>query len=132
MCSDTHGRDGTTTERHTPVAVTGLVEVVQVAMGTAHTCAVLKTGAMKCWGNGAWGDVNTTERHTPMLVHRPTGVVQAVVGQNHMCAVLHTGATQCWGSNWLGELGDGTSNGKHHKLAKVKGLTGVAQIVAAG
>lgn len=46
--------DGTNTQRTAPVAVSGLTDVVGVAGGWGHACAVFNTGAVRCWGlNGA-------------------------------------------------------------------------------
>jgi alpha-tubulin suppressor-like RCC1 family protein len=65
--------DGTTTERHTPVAVSGLAGgVAAIAAHDYHTCALTSAGGVKCWGyntSGQVGDGTTTDRH------RPVGVV---------------------------------------------------------
>ena len=47
--------DGTTTERLTPVDVTGLgVRARSLAVGAGHSCALTSSGRVKCWGaNGA-------------------------------------------------------------------------------
>jgi alpha-tubulin suppressor-like RCC1 family protein len=45
-----------------------LADVVQIASGWAHTCAIVGAGAVKCWGtnfNGALGDGTTSDRSTP-------------------------------------------------------------------
>jgi len=42
--------DTTTTQRNTPVAVSGLAGVAEVAAGAAHTCARLTSGRVRCWG----------------------------------------------------------------------------------
>lgn len=53
------GQLGTSTSistRHTPDVVAGLSgTVVDITLGTAHACAVLSTGAVKCWGAGSYG-----------------------------------------------------------------------------
>ncbi|MEO8703341.1 MAG: hypothetical protein ABI867_25060 [Kofleriaceae bacterium] len=68
-----HGQlgDGTTTERHTPVAVAGLTGVAEVACGAEYTCARLTAGGVRCWGvndHGQLGDGSTTERTSPVVV----------------------------------------------------------------
>jgi alpha-tubulin suppressor-like RCC1 family protein len=65
--------DGTTVlTRQSPVDVSGLASgVVDIAAGAAHTCAVLATGGIKCWGynsSGELGDGTTFKRPTPVDV----------------------------------------------------------------
>ena len=43
--------DGTSVSRSTsPVAVIGLTGVLAIAAGQQHTCALLPSGAVDCWG----------------------------------------------------------------------------------
>ena len=106
--------DGTTTDRLTPVSVSGLTSgVVAVAAGAHHTCAVTDGGAVVCWGanfNGQVGDATTTDRSTPVGVSGlASGVASVAAGLYHSCAVTTGGAMQCWGNNSSGQLGDGTT-----------------------
>src|SRR5258706_5096045 len=67
--------DGTTTNRLTPVPVSGLSGVQAVAAGDAHSCALLTNGTAKCWGAngyGQLGDATTARRLTPVTVNRFT------------------------------------------------------------
>ena len=106
--------DGTTTQRLTPVTVSGLGSgVVAVAAGFYHTCALTTGGAVQCWGanfTGRLGDGTTTHRLTPVQVGGLTGGVVAIAaGVHHTCAVTGAGAVRCWGGNFAGQLGDGTT-----------------------
>ena len=41
----------------TPVEVHGIANATQIAAGDEHTCAVLSTGQVDCWGHDFWGQV---------------------------------------------------------------------------
>lgn len=65
--------DGTTTNRLTPVNVTGLTSGVTsvTAGGRGHTCALAARGTPKCWGEGylgQLGDDTLQNRSTPVNV----------------------------------------------------------------
>ena len=114
--SNTFGQlgDNSTTQRNTPVDVSGLSSgVTSIGVGTSHTCAVLSTGAAKCWGRnhaGQLGDGSTTQRLTPVDVSSLSSGVNAIGGgDDYTCALLNTGAAKCWGQQWYGQLGNGVS-----------------------
>lgn len=50
--------DGTTERRLAPVDVMGLsADIVAIAAGGAHTCALMNDGTIKCWGSNYWGQL---------------------------------------------------------------------------
>ena len=96
--------------------------VTQIATGDEHTCALLVTGNLRCWGrdqlhgypdaNAAFGDDETP---ASAYVSLPNGgnvdvggaVTQIAAGNGHTCALLDTGAVRCWGWSDSGQVGYG-------------------------
>lgn len=111
--------DGTTLDRGTPVAVTGLPGgIAKITAGENDSCAITSAGESKCWGKTA-GPV-------------PSGDFQAVAqNQNHACALSGSGAVECWGSNSDGQLGNGSTVASSQPV-DVSGLTSGATQIAVG
>jgi alpha-tubulin suppressor-like RCC1 family protein len=107
-----------------PQAVKGITDAVSLTSDSQGSyCAVLSTGAVKCWGYNYYGEVGHGTTGGPDGAggyDRPravTGITDAVSLSSDgrldesYCAVLSTGAVNCWGDNGSGELGNGTTGG---------------------
>jgi alpha-tubulin suppressor-like RCC1 family protein len=111
--------------------------VTDVAVGDWHTCALLRNGQVKCWGDntyGQLGDGTATSNPSPGTAV-PLGALAISIsaGGSHTCAVLETGAMKCWGANFDGQLGIGAFDPFQSLIpADVVGLAGPAVSVSCG
>ena len=136
---NTYGQlgDGTTTDRLAPVTVTGLSSGVRsVSSGVYHSCALMDSGAVKCWGYGPWGNLGqgtTDSSYTPVdVVGINDLAMQLVTTQYSTCVRTGAGGVKCWGYNGWGQLGDGTNNNSYSPV-NVSGMSsGIVSIAAGG
>lgn len=98
-----------------PVNVSNLsAGVSSVGAGGLHTCAVLSSGAAKCWGDNALGQLgnnSTATSKVPVAVVGLTSGVSFIIGGangSHTCAATASGL-KCWGNNADGELGNNST-----------------------
>ena len=134
-----HGQlgDGTMIDRLLPTPVVGLATGVRaISAGGAHTCALLDTGAVRCWGDntyGQLGDGTTSARLLPSpVVGFEAGVLAISAGGSHTCAVTIIGGVQCWGDNRYGAVGDGTFSERLTPVPVVGLAAGVTAVSAGG
>ncbi len=121
--------DGTTASRSIAVDVAGLTSgVAAISAGRAHTCALAASGALKCWGENAFGQLGngtTSPSATPLDAAAAIGPFKAVMAGNaETCAVTIGGAAWCWGA--AAEQLLGAARGQPAKVASL--ATGVAAI----
>jgi alpha-tubulin suppressor-like RCC1 family protein len=126
--------DGTSTNRSAPsMDVAGFTDVVSVAAGRSHTCALHGGSGVTCWGLNTSGQLgagrnditcggsvpgasccNADGTCGPRVVCTdPTcsaplaGSVAITAGDNHTCAVTASGRLRCWGATDKDQLGNG-------------------------
>jgi alpha-tubulin suppressor-like RCC1 family protein len=84
------------------------VRATAIAVGGAHTCALLTDGTVRCWGanyRGQLGDGTTTFSSAPVRVEGLSDIVAIAAGDRHTCALRREGTVWCWGANDFGQLG---------------------------
>ncbi len=93
--------------------------VQHIAGGYEHVCAILESGAVRCWGHAAYGglgyqtfDTTFGDDETPAELDplEIGGAVTSVAGGLWFdCAILGggNGQVRCWGFNMCGQLGYG-------------------------
>ncbi len=102
-----------------------------LALGNEHTCALLGTGDVICWGrndqgqlatgnNQDWGEQagETPSELLPIDLGGPAVAIAA--GAKHNCALLADGNVRCWGDNGKGQLGLGSTDDVGIDLAPIE------------
>ncbi|MCP4351533.1 MAG: hypothetical protein GY795_39205 [Desulfobacterales bacterium] len=104
-------------------------KVLKIVAGSGHTCALLETGEILCWGKRGSGenytfpqiknakDIDAKDTTTCVLtqfdtvkcdneINDPPPLIQAkkiAVGVNHICVIKKNGSVFCWGRNDEGQ-----------------------------
>jgi alpha-tubulin suppressor-like RCC1 family protein len=113
-------------DNETPASV-GPVDIgagrtaVAITAGTAHSCALLDNGAVRCWGFNVYGQLGTGNTEnvgddetpgsvSPVNLGAGRTAVAISAGWSHTCALLDNGTVKCWGKGAGGRLGYGNTN----------------------
>lgn len=118
--------------------------VIDIAVGTFHTCALIDTG-VKCWGDNTYGQlgansiiIETSEPQSVVGLPTANRVTSIVAGRQHTCALTNIGEVWCWGDNNLAQIARApqtASIGQQEDVrdsitmaTKIRSLTGVKSI----
>jgi alpha-tubulin suppressor-like RCC1 family protein len=136
-----------------PVAVVGfetnrLQDAARIAAGDQHSCAVMASGKLLCWGetaNGRLGDrtIESGQGFPRYAVREQivndvagyydvTDVADVGLGYQHSCLLTRAGLVECWGDNSVGQLGNNTSVASADHPMPVPSLGRVEQLAVGG
>ena len=117
--------NGSTTDSYAPssVSVGGILgggkTIRRVKANYEHTCVLISSGDVYCWGagdKGQLGNGSTSDSTSPVKVNMPSITADNTIsdiasGSNYSCALTTRGYVYCWGENSHYQLGNGwTSN----------------------
>lgn len=94
-------------------------KAVQISLGYEHSCALLESGGLKCWGfndsaqlgynhTSNVGDYRPIDNLGSINFELPS--VQVSLGYKHSCALFPNHKIKCWGLNFNGQLGLGKND----------------------
>jgi alpha-tubulin suppressor-like RCC1 family protein len=104
------GNNGGGVNTNTPVTVSGITNAVAIAAGNFHTCALLATREVVCWGRGDEGQLGNggnADVAAPVDVTGTEDAVGITAGGFHTCLRTSSSAVRCWGRGDLGQVGNG-------------------------
>lgn len=93
--------------------------VIDLEAGFRHTCALLDSGDVMCWGAGSGGRLGYGNQNNVGLNDVPAvagtvdvggKVKKLVTGLAHTCALRMDESVVCWGTGTMGRLGYGNLN----------------------
>ncbi len=115
--------------------------VVGLSAGDNFTCALLGSGAVRCWGDNTYGQLGLTDRDPHNTVYPyQIGLVtfgtetatQIASGSSHTCVALSGGGVRCWGANDWGQLGQGDTTVRNGPAPTISFSSPVKALVAGG
>ena len=116
--------------------------VAQIAVGAFHTCALLTSGAVRCWGLAVDGQLGLGNTNNIGDNELPSSVLpvafaalangaftpaQVLAGERHTCVRSSSNVIRCWGAAANGELGYGTTTSNIGDNELVSGILTAVQ-----
>ena len=131
----------TSADSPVPVKVLGISDATAITAGGSHSCALLRTDEVACWGENRLGqlgngestgirddysadsavpvkvaglpaETSTTASSSAATIPESQNTAVAIsMAAEHSCALSQTGEVFCWGANWDSQLGNGQSTG---------------------
>jgi len=131
-CVSLDTREEPIASQHSALGASLLGHATKVSAGYSHTCALLATGGIVCWGQGAYnqlGNGSTDASDVPVVVSGLSDAVDVAAGAYHTCAVRQTGELVCWGWNGIGQPPNGSSGTSPLPVA-IAGVTDAVAVAA--
>jgi alpha-tubulin suppressor-like RCC1 family protein len=86
----------------------------QISLGYGHTCVLLESGDVHCWGNNQYGalgygtlEFSIDDAADAGAISLGAPATQVAVGSFFTCALLESKQVRCWGVDDTGRLGYG-------------------------
>ena len=111
--------DGLPVSATPTVRVVGFTKIGVYSVGFAHTCGIITTGDLYCWGSqvggmrGVGGTGITGSDPTPTVVTGGHQWTEVDAGFTTVCGIADGGKLYCWGDASEAALGNGVINGNY-------------------
>jgi len=100
--------------------------VKSLGLGSDHSCALLTTGTVECWGENYRGQLGVncgTASFVPAQVPGLSRVASIGGGNRFTCAIISsTGEVKCWGNNDVNQHGSGIANNHYDNTGDSLGV----------
>lgn len=110
--------------------------ILSLTLGASHTCALVSSGRVHCWGNGTSGRLGYGSSSDLASPGGPVpglrGVSQISAGTAHTCALTTNGNVHCWGDGFYGQLGYGSSSNRSLPGDAIPDFTNINQVSVGG
>jgi alpha-tubulin suppressor-like RCC1 family protein len=121
--------DGTTTNRSSPVQITGTWKHIGIGGGDSRGLAIKTDGTLWSWGRGsAYGTLGIGSSGVGVNKNSPVQIAGTTwkfvsAGRDAASAIKTDGTLWVWGDNGYGQIGDGTTTPKSSPVQTIAGGT---------
>lgn len=110
--------------------------VTQLALGADHSCALLKSGTVKCWGSNQYGQLGIGSiggtKASPVDVSSLADVAEIHGRATYFtCALKTGGALTCWGQSGVGQLANPAYRGNPYPSPVPSSVLDVKKLMVA-